>query len=78
MTTQEIREIAIESANTYYKYLEENDKGLQEVDVFELEYVNSKNIIKLRLAAKLMDTEGLPQSSTQNPTRFAGIFFNAD
>ena len=59
MTTQEIRDIAIESANTYYKFLEENDKGLQEVDVFELDYVHSKNIIKLRLASKLMDTEGL-------------------
>lgn len=59
MTTQEIREIAIESANTYYKFLEENDKGLQEVDVFELEYVNSKNLIKLRLASKLIDIEGV-------------------
>ncbi len=60
MTSNEIRNICIESAETYYKYLEENNKGLQQVDVYELEYLQGKDLLlKLRLAAKLFDTEAI-------------------
>jgi len=60
MTTQEIRDIAIESSNTYYKYLEENERGIQEIDVFELEYLNGPQmIIKLRLAGKLLELDAI-------------------
>lgn len=60
MKPEEIREIAVDSANVYYEYLDHNDKGIQEVDVFEIEYISSKDvIIKLRLSAKLFDTEAI-------------------
>lgn len=60
MTADEIREIAIDSSKAYYEYLNQNDKGIQEVDVFELEYSHGKDIvIKLRLSAKLFDTEAI-------------------
>ena len=60
MTSEEIRAIAINSGTTYHKYLEENDKGIQIVDVFDIEYLQSKDfLIKLRLSAKLFDTESI-------------------
>lgn len=60
MTVEEIRNISIESSKAYYEYLEQNDKGIQEVDVFELQYLNGKDtVIKLRLSAKLFDTEAI-------------------
>ncbi|MEJ5049308.1 AAA domain-containing protein [Chryseobacterium culicis] len=60
MTAEEIREIAIDSCKTYYEYLHHNNKGIQEVDVFDLEYLPGKNtVIKLRLSAKLFDTEAV-------------------
>jgi len=60
MTVEEIRDIAIDSSKAYYDYLDKNDKGLQEVDVFEIEYLESRDLlIKLRLSAKLFDTEAL-------------------
>lgn len=60
MTPEEIRDISIDSATAYYDYLERNGKGLQEIDVFELAYLDSRDLlIKLRLSAKLFDTETL-------------------
>lgn len=60
MTKEEIRDIAIDSSKAYYEYLDQNDKGIQEVDVFELEYLQGKDIvIKLRLSAKLFDIEAI-------------------
>jgi hypothetical protein len=60
MTVEEIREIAIDSSKAYYEYLDQNDKGVQEVDVFEIEYIQGRNtLIKLRLSAKLFDTEAI-------------------
>jgi len=60
VTAEEIRDIAIDSSKAYYEYLDQNDKGIQEVDVFELEYLQGKDIvIKLRLSAKLFDTEAI-------------------
>lgn len=60
MNPEEIRLIAIESAERYYKYLDENNKGVQTVDIFEVRHLNSENIIvKLRLSAKLFDTEAI-------------------
>lgn len=58
MTAEEISEIAIDSSCKYYDYLNDNDRGVQEVDVFELEHLDERNnIFRLRLSAKLFDTE---------------------
>lgn len=60
MTSLEIRDIAVDSAKAYYDYLDKNDKGIQEVDVFEISYLESRDLLlKLRLSAKLFDTEGI-------------------
>lgn len=60
MTIEEIREVALNSAQTYYDYLDNNDKGIQEVDVYEIEVIKSKDLIlKLRLSAKLFDIESI-------------------
>lgn len=60
MTAEEIREIAIDSCQNYYEYLQNNNKGIQEVDVFDLEYLPGRyTVIKLRLSAKLFDTEAV-------------------
>ncbi len=60
MTAEEIREISINSSTAYYDYLELNKKGIQEVNILELEKVQGKDlIIKLRLSAKLFDTEAI-------------------
>lgn len=60
MTRDEIKSIAIDSANAYYNYLDQNDKGVQEVDIFEISYLESRDLlIKLRLSAKLFDTEAI-------------------
>jgi hypothetical protein len=60
MKVKEIREICIDSANSYYNYLDSNGKGIQEVNVFELTYLNSSDfMIKLRLSAKLFDIESI-------------------
>ena len=60
MNVEEIREVCIDSANKYHKYLEDNNKGLQVVDVNEIEYLPSKElVIKLRLSAKLFDVDAI-------------------
>ena len=60
MTAEEIRDISIDSANAYYNYLDKNEKGIQEVEVFELTYLENKDLlIKLKLSAKLFDTEAI-------------------
>lgn len=61
MTLQEIREIAINSAEVYYKYLADNDKGLQTIEVFEMTQlrVGSSLHLTLRLSAKIVDTESI-------------------
>jgi hypothetical protein len=58
MTSKEIREIAIDSADAYYNYLAESEKGIQEIDVHELIYQSLQHcIIRLRLSTKLIDIE---------------------
>ncbi|MGN6495635.1 MAG: DEAD/DEAH box helicase [Agriterribacter sp.] len=60
MTIEEIRDICIDSAEKYYNFLDQNDKGLQVVDVFEINKVPGDHpIYKLRLAAKLFDLDAL-------------------
>jgi len=60
MTTEEIKEIAIDSATNYYNYLVENNKGIQIVETSEIEYLQSKDfLIKLQLRAKLFDTDSI-------------------
>lgn len=71
MTAEEIRDIAIDSATAYYNYLSQNEKGIQEVDVFELEYLESRDLlIKLRLSAKLFDTEALFFKNLRNNKKY--------
>ncbi|GHT33402.1 hypothetical protein FACS189434_07430 [Bacteroidia bacterium] len=71
MTKEEIRDIAIDSAQSYYDYLEQNDKGVQEVDVFEIEYLTGRDIIiKLRLSSKLFDTEAIFFKNLRNNKKY--------
>lgn len=71
MTAEEIREIAIDSSKAYYEYLDQNDKGIQEVDVFELEHLQGKDtILKLRLSAKLFDTEAIFFKNLRNNKKY--------
>jgi hypothetical protein len=71
VTVEEIREIAIDSSKAYYEYLDQNDKGIQEVDVFELEHLQGKDtILKLRLSAKLFDTEAIFFKNLRNNKKY--------
>jgi hypothetical protein len=71
MKAEEIRDIAIDSSKAYYEYLDQNDKGIQEVDVFELEYLQGKDtVIKLRLSAKLFDTEAIFFKNLRNNKKY--------
>src|SRR5690349_8456494 len=71
MTAEDIRDIAIDSSTAYYNYLDQNEKGLQEVDVFEVEYLESRDLlIKLRLSAKLFDTEALFFKNFRNNKKY--------
>ena len=74
MTAEEIREIAIDSSKAYYEYLDQNNKGIQEVDVFELEYLQGKDtVIKLRLSSKLFDLETIRFKILRNDTKYDTI-----
>ena len=71
MTAKEIRDIAIDSSTVYYNYLNQNERGVQEVDVFELQYLESRDLlIKLRLSAKLFDTEALFFKNFKNNEKY--------
>lgn len=71
MTAEEIRDIAIDSAKAYYDYLKQNEKGVQEVDVSEVEYLQGYNdLIKLRLSAKLFDTEAIVFMNLRNNKKY--------
>ncbi|MFN8358654.1 MAG: AAA domain-containing protein [Candidatus Kapaibacterium sp.] len=71
MTQEEIRDIAIDSTKAYYQYLNQNDKGIQEVDILQLEYLQSKDtLIKLRLSTKLFDTEAIFFKNLRNNKKY--------
>ncbi len=71
MTAEEIRTIALDSSNIYYEYLENNNKGIQEVDVYDLEYIPGKyTVLKLRLSAKLFDTEAIFFRNLRNNSEY--------
>lgn len=60
MNPQEIRKIAIDSAEDYLKYLTKNNKGIQEIGISAIEYIENVNIfIKLNLLGKIFDVESL-------------------
>lgn len=60
MNAEEIRDIAIDSATAYLNYLEINDKGVQEVSIHQLSYVDQQEVvINLRISAKLFDVEAI-------------------
>lgn len=71
MKAEEIRDIAINSSTAYYNYLDQNAKGVQTIDVSELEYLESKDLlIKLRLSAKLFDTEAIFFRNLKNNIKY--------
>jgi len=71
VTTEEIRKIAIDSSKSYYEYLDENNKGIQEIDIFDLEYLHGKYpVIKLRLSAKLFDIEAVFFKNLRNNKQY--------
>ena len=60
MTIEEIRSTCINSAKVYYQYLDENNRGIQEVDVYSINKVGkSDNYFKLKLSKKLFDLDAL-------------------
>lgn len=62
MDSSEIRRIAIDSAENYYRYLDKNNRGLQEVQVFDISpmpVANETGLFRLRLSAKLFDIEAV-------------------
>ena len=58
MKVDEIREIAIDSAKAYYRYLDENDKGVQEVEVTELSYPEGGGMLIIQNLSKLRNANG--------------------
>lgn len=72
MTANEIREIAIDSATAYYQYLDVNEKGVQEVDVFEITNLNDNELmLKLRISSKLFDTEAIFFKNLKNGNKYS-------
>jgi len=61
MTPKEIRDTAINSADVYYKYLADNDKGLQVIDVFDVKPFRFAKTLQLvlRLSAKIVDVDSI-------------------
>ena len=62
MDIPEIRRIAIESAENYFRYLDQNNKGIQEVQVYDIismSVTSEETVYKLRLSAKLFDIEAV-------------------
>lgn len=58
----EIRSAAIDSAEKYYQYLDNNDKGLQEVTIYNITSMPEQDegpVYKLQLSAKLFDIEAV-------------------
>jgi hypothetical protein len=49
MITTEIKNLCIEASQTYYKYLEDNDKGRSEIDVYSMEAINPVEALSLML-----------------------------
>jgi hypothetical protein len=71
MKVEEIREIAIDSSQAYYEYLDQNNKGIQEVNILELDYMQGNDtVIKLRLSAKLFDIEAIFFKNLRNNIKY--------
>lgn len=67
MKSEEIREIAIDSSTVYYDYLEKNKKGVQTINVSEISYPDSRELVlRLRLSAKIFDTDAIVIKSLRN------------
>ncbi|MBC5772800.1 AAA family ATPase [Pontibacter sp. KCTC 32443] len=82
MEVEEIRNTCIDSADKYLKYLELHKKGVQEVSVFDLEINSKKDLyIKLRLSAKLFDTESIffkVKANLFDTTQVKVVEYNSD
>ena len=80
MLAKEIREIAINSAEVYYKYLKDNDKGLQIIDVFEIKpfKVGKCLQLNLRLSAKIVDKESIFIHLRTNDKKYCLISTNIE
>ncbi|GLB53445.1 hypothetical protein NBRC110019_24860 [Neptunitalea chrysea] len=73
MTTQKIRETCINSAKLYYTWLEENNKGLQVVDILSIKTKDNKHYT-LKLSSKLFDPEVVMIRYLANGKDFSDIF----
>lgn len=60
MTTQDVRELCIESARKYYSFLESKELGIETVDVLQITRIKDNiNLYSLRLNKKLFDIEAI-------------------
>lgn len=62
MTVEEVRNIAINSSQTYLDYLKKTDKGTEIISVHKIYYITDKKSssqIELHLSKKLFDTEAV-------------------
>lgn len=67
MEISEIRDTCIESAETYLNFMENNDKGYEEVDVSDkVNEESSTAIVKLRLSKRLFDIETIAFKDLRN------------
>jgi len=73
MEVLELRDKCIESGKTYLKWLEENDKGLQEVDIYSI-YTEDEEHFKLKLSSKLFNTEAIILRWVRNGNDYTDLF----
>jgi len=80
MTPPQIREIAVNSAEVYYNYLEDNDKGLQIIEVFDVKsfFIGNSLQLELRLSAKIVDIDSIFIHLQTNNKRYDVVQFKYD
>lgn len=60
MTPSEIKTLCIKASQTYYNYLEANNKGRSEIDVYSIETLNpEEGIFKLRISKKIFELDAI-------------------
>lgn len=60
MKVEDIRKTAIQGSHAYYNFLLENDKGIQEIEIYSLRPIDErKESFKLKLAKKLFDLDAV-------------------
>lgn len=75
MSPEEIRKLCIDSSNTYYEYLATTGKGLNEVDVWQVDiWDHARRLVSLRISKKIFDSEALLFSFAGDDTKYDGNF----